>query len=52
MNDNYEYDIGYDSNNYINFEECILPNNVSSDVLELLRNLQPSYSIRFTNDDY
>ena len=51
MNDNYEYDIGYEDD-YINFEDCILPNNVSSDVLELLRNLQPSYSIRFTNDDY
>ena len=52
MNDNYEYDIGYDMDNYIDFESCILPNNVSSDVLELLRNLQPSYSIRFNNDDY
>ena len=52
MNSNYEYDIGYNDEDYINFEECILPNNVSSDVLELLRNLQPSYSIRFMNDDY
>ena len=52
MNDNYEYDIGYEDNYYIDFEDCILHNNVSSDVLELLRNLQPSYSIRFNNDDY